>query len=344
MQKIVIFSETLGITQSGVDTRTFFDINAEPYEFSNDATRPVDFVLAPSQHKHAKILFLDIWHGTENQHKKILRLLEDPRRIVVSNLINPELNHPRHVFVDFVFNRTKAYYSQFPFQVGTKPWYYHGIQSFIDCELVSAESKKKIFISPSMTYNGTRVHRTMIVKFLENYKNIGYLSNYDDQGTFLYPHIEFPYLYSIEDLEQQDRPLSYNFWGYCPPHNAYYQNTFISIYGETIEYGDTYIVSEKTYDPLIKGHFILPFSNKGFIALLKEQGILFPSFIDYSYDNIADNQNRFLAYKDEAQRLLNMSLDDWRQHYQNSLELLYQNKLWFHQRNYHRVKLSSFND
>jgi len=345
---VVIFDKNLGRIE-GADYRTFLDINLEPYKVTNDVNCHIDFILYSSLNRfvdldtNAKTLHLiDLFHAYENQHQDILKKLRDPQTIVVSHMIHPELEHPRHVFVDFLFNRTKAYYSQFPFRPGTDPWYRYNTQQFVDFTLVPAEEKKKIFVSAGKTYKGTRIYRKKVFDTLVPYNNIGYLANYDDTGTFLYPHIEFPYIDNIEQIEQLTESLNYNWWGYCPPHNAYYQNTFISIYGETIEYGETLAVTEKTYDPLIKGHFILPFSNKGFVALLKSQGLLFPTFIDYTYDSIDDPDRRFSTYSDEVIRLMNMPLTTWQQEYVNNMDLLYHNKLWFHSRDYDRIDLENY--
>jgi hypothetical protein len=147
---------------------------------------------------------------------------------------------------------------------------------------------------------------------------------------------------STQDILQQTRPLSYNYWGYCPPHNAYYQDTFISIYGETIEVGDIILATEKTYDPLIKGHFILPFSTSGFINQLRQKGIQFPSFINYSYDEIQDDDRRFNQYQSEIERLLSLSIEIWRQLYDDNIEILHQNQLWFYLKDYERVDLTKF--
>ena len=245
-----------------------------------------------------------------------------------------------------MFNRTKAYYSQYPFDTDTKLWYNHGQLSFIAPRLQCADNKKKIFVGPNKTYKNTDrkiTFRPQLVSLLKQFLNAGYLGNIDvNKDLFLYPHIEFPYLNSITELEQQTRPLSYNWWGYCPPHNEYYKNTFISIYGETIEYGSSLVVTEKTYDPLIKGHFILPFSNCGFVAYLKTLGFKFPNFIDYSYDQVTDDNSRWQLYQQEVIRLLNLTLDVWKQNWNDNLNILKYNQLIFHNKPYDRIDFLKF--
>jgi hypothetical protein len=144
----------------------------------------------------------------------------------------------------------------------------------------------------------------------------------------------------IAKIENQEFPLnSKKLGGYMPPHNEYYKNTFVSIYGETIEQGNSIAVTEKTYDPLIKGHFILPFSTSGFINFLKNKGFKFPEFIDYTYDTIVSDTDRYIAYEKEIDRLLAISINEWKLHWDNNLNLIKHNKQVFEQTAYDRVVL-----
>jgi hypothetical protein len=55
--------------------------------------------------------------------------------------------------------------------------------------------------------------------------------------------------------------------------------------------------TEKTLNPLAKGHFIMPFGPAGAIAHLKRvYGLKFPDWIDYSYDEVEDDVLRFEKY------------------------------------------------
>jgi hypothetical protein len=98
-------------------------------------------------------------------------------------------------------------------------------------------------------------------------------------------------------------------------------------------------VTEKTLDPLLKGHFVLPFANAGFVKYVKSQGWRLPDFIDYSYDSIDDNNLRFVSYCEELDRLLNLSMDKWRQHWVDNLDILHYNRNQLYERDYDRVDL-----
>ena len=132
-------------------------------------------------------------------------------------------------------------------------------------------------------------------------------------------------------------PLSY--YHYKPPHTLYYENSFISIYGETAETGNSTIVTEKTYDPLLKGHFILPFSTANFIKHLRSLGFRFPDFVDYSYDAIQDDDKRYLSYQNEVERLCKITLEKWHIHHGENQSLLSHNQKIFTDRPYDSIRL-----
>lgn len=333
------------------DPRMFLDINGNNYEFAMHTSDPVDVLILTAkelaegkfrlQNNYRIALMLDLWHGVEGQGSKLDKYLLGSNEYIVTCVVN-HCTSPQVIPNDFVFNRTKAYYSQFPFSPGVVKWYSYSQLSYIAPEFLASEHKKKIFVSPCKTYpDQPRISRNQLRDMLrDDYKHLGYLGNIDaDPTIFLYPHIEFPWCNSIEEIENQTRPLSYNWWGYSPPHNEYYRNTFISIYGETIEFGPDIIVSEKTYDPLLKGHFILPFSNCGFLKWVQELGFKLPEFINYSYDSIPDTTQRMTAYFAEVKRLLSIPVEQWREHYNNNIKILRHNQLMFHNRAYDRIDL-----
>lgn len=313
----------------------FFDLNGQEYNIIDTS----DQNITVSDGVNSINLVLYIFHNFESQ-AGLIKDTKKTEEICITNMYNND-GDTKIIFNDFLFNAVKAYNSQFPFSRHTKKWYHHGQLSYIIPVHPTADAKTKIYVSPGKTYNGIRKYRLQLIKFLkENFLNIGYIGNYDDDPTlFLYPHIEFPMTNDIATLELATRPMSYDSWGYCPPHNEYYKNTFISIYGETIEYGNSIAVTEKTFDPLIKGHFILPFSTTGFIQHLKNQyNFKFPDFIDYTYDTIKNNDLRYQAYHLEVKRLLGLDINVWRQHWNDNFEsIIRHNQLVFHNKPYDRI-------
>jgi len=326
------------------DIKMWWDINSDDYEFvDRDYTGTVDFFILNSynssvQFDYRQKLNFRIFHGFEDFVRE-----QCNRRDcwTITNGWDPTIDNDHIIFNDFLFNRTKAYYSQYPFRSDTQLWYYHDAISYKAPRLVQADAKRKIFVSPGKTYNGQRKYRGQLMSKIRNYSDIGYIGNRDDNpDLFLYSQAEFPDpAININQLENETRP-QWDDWGYSPPHVEYYKNTFVSIYGETIEYGNTIMITEKTWDPLIKGHFVLPFSCCNFIQRLRDIGIQLPAFIDYSYDAEPDTDRRWQLYSAEIDRLLAMDLDTWRQHWNDNLALLSANQRYFHDKDYDRVDLA----
>lgn len=335
------------------DIRMWFDINGNDYVFVEpDYNGTVDFFILNDYGKLPQLDFRQlikfaVLHGFENFVRECCNRNDC---WVITNGWDPEINNDHIIFNDFLFNRTKSYYSQYPFPPDTKLWYHYDNIAYKAPKLINADSKKKIFVCPGKTYNGERKYRSRLMSKIKNYKTRGYIGNYDDDpDLFLYSQIEYPAAFcNINEIEQETRPMLNpasrrwpgHRWGYSPPHVEYYKNTFISIYGETIEYGNTIMITEKTWDPLIKGHFILPFSCCNFLKRLQNIGIVLPKFIDYSYDAEPNDEKRWALYSDEIDRLLRLDLDTWKQHWNDNLTLLLKNQRYFHVRDYDRVDLA----
>jgi hypothetical protein len=313
--------------------RMFFDLNNDPYEWVDDPehTDQVDVLVLnhvrDNKYNCRLPLFLDIKHNFDDQVKLLdQRSKATPNRYTVTNAVDFDIDNPNILFNDFLFNRTKAYYLGYNFSPLTRKWYYTNPKDYIIPE--HSVEKKKIFVAPNRTQPQTPF-RNQLVEFLSKSVDIGY--------TNLVSAIETRSDITLEEIETK---RSIQKLGYSPPHNLYYQNTFISIVGETNEFGTSFAATEKTFDPLIKGHFVLPYSNHNFIKNLKLQyDFKFPDFIDYSYDEQVDNNQRFKYYSDEVKRLLSLSLDTWNQHWLDYQEIRQHNQNIFRNRPYHKVDL-----
>ena len=305
--------------------RMFFDLNNQPYEFVDDGH---NLVLGWNQDDKPKIA-LDIWHNFEHQTDRYDKWLEDDRVHIITNVHSP-VKRARVHFVDFLFNRTKAYYSDFKFHPDSTLWYWQGRDFYINRDINRGEHKTRIFVAPNQPYFLPqepigRHYRRKLVELLKQYVNLGWVSD--------------PLLFSNHDpgIDSEIPPVKPH-QGYNPIHQDYYQRSFVSIYGETIEQGQDIAVTEKTYEPLIKGHFILPFSNQGFISYLKSMGIQLPKFIDYSYDEYSDPETRWQKYQEEILRLLSIPITMWQTHWAENIDLLKHNQDWFN-RPYDRVDI-----
>jgi len=329
------------------DPQMFLDFNEKTYHITtNDKDNNIDINLCGHRFEHrfnnnvkSKIkLNLDIFYSHENLVKSTIEKINENNLYYIINQYDPNYQHERVFYNDFLFNRTKAYYTNFNFSQNTIKWAWYK-NSYVLTDNLNPENKNKIFLSPSFSLRKIK-YRPQIGQLLKPYHNIlGYVSFKNGQNVnFLIPHKIFPKCKDINALESiQFR--NYPAFSYSPPHILYYENTFISIFGEICEHGTGYTPSEKTYEPLIKGHFILPFSNRGYILYLKNIGFKFPNFIDYSYDHIKNNNQRFEIYKKEIERLLNISIDDWRQLWNDNLHIIKYNQDLFYSKPYDTIDL-----
>jgi hypothetical protein len=277
-------------------------------------------------YNYKRSFFFDIKHNHEDQINHWISNIDGScHDIVITNATDINLSDPRIVFYDFLFNRTKAYYSDFNWNNETNLWYYYP-SGYQIANQFTAETKNKIFVAPNNSRKGERKYRSLLVnELIDNYSALGHIG---DNSKNLILHTQLG---------------SLHLGGYSPPHIDYYQNTFISVYGETIEHGSSIAVTEKTFDPLIKGHFILPFSNSGFITFLQNHyGFRLPKFIDYSYNNIANDNKRFISYIAELKRLMNIDIDNWRKYWIENLDLIKYNQQLFYNKPYHKINFKQF--
>lgn len=149
---------------------------------------------------------------------------------------------------------------------------------------------------------------------------------------------EFPNNFNPEEAGESwsinEQLINNTFKAYVPINNSYYKNSVLSVYIETITCNSNLVdeqkvtsATEKTWNPLIKGHFILPFGCSGFVSFLKDAyGIKFPGFIDYTYDGMESDLERWFAYKSEVARVLNMGSDFLFEQKKVNQELIKDNK------------------
>ena len=99
------------------------------------------------------------------------------------------------------------------------------------------------------------------------------------------------------------------------------------------------VITEKTYDPLIKGHFILPFGTYDLVSKIIEIGFKLPAFINYDYDQINDSNLRFQAYSKEVRRIMRFSKQRWYLLWRENLDLIKYNQRLFYILDYQILKL-----
>jgi hypothetical protein len=357
--------------------RLVLDLEGIPVEFidnqdivfvNNNLTWPtVDY----SKTNCKAIILMDIYSAIEN-HLEIISVplfkfcqRHNTKQIVYltqfKNTIIP--NAPDNLTVldyDIMFNRTKAYYSQFPFKSTAThtgiPWYWAGHYQIASAPR-RGEYRSRIFLHCSRLYPDrvARKHffaRELLAQHLKQYAELGYYSAVTptetkaDQGLYSFEHdplVNGDMWFDVNSKTVVDLSANGTLTkphaqakGYSPPHLNYYEDTFISIYGESIEFGTSTIISEKTLDPLIHGHLILPYSNAGFVDTVRQQGFRLPDWIDYSYSNEPDDNVRYQLYTAEVDRLLSQSRAWWIEHFDSELDNRIHNQQLFWTRPYYR--------
>lgn len=94
--------------------------------------------------------------------------------------------------------------------------------------------------------------------------------------------------------------LTGGFANNAPPSKLYFESSVISIYVETLMTDpNVFCPTEKTFVPLIQGHFILPFGIQGFVrGLIERYDVQMPDWIDWQYyDSEEDGLSRWFKYK-----------------------------------------------
>lgn len=210
---------------------------------------------------------------------------------------------------DFMWNRFIAYYHERYFVEGL---HHYTPNAYIIPRISLRPFRSKEFIS---LYRRRDILRDALFDVVSHFN--GYVSN----GPL--------------GITLENNPVP----GFKPIDNDFYDDSYFSIYVES-NYDRTNLIhlTEKTYDPLIKGHMILPITNPGAIAYLKTKGFELPNEINYSYDNILNQQTRFDAVIKEFKLLLDCA----RSVYMENADKIKHNQNVFREKNYDRSILQIF--
>jgi hypothetical protein len=224
--------------------------------------------------------------------------------------IHTNLNLRRWIMFDHLIYRTQVYFQDMhddPTIFQNRLWTKEFDPSLFALDDITLSENPKHFLAPMRTY-GNQMQRGRLrhdtISYLKD-KN-GYVSDHEN-GVYFEPE---GYCSESQLLAGEGE---HNYFGggtWMPIANKYYRDSIASIFVETITFGnDVKTITEKTWDPLVKGHFILPYGYRGMIKDLKKiYNIRFPDWIDYSYDDKADWE-RYACYKECIQKFLDMPID-----------------------------------
>lgn len=271
------------------------------------------------------VVFYDLVNTGDHEHNRFKQFIwnfDHPNKVYLTVNQSPKFDMgPRVKIVqwDFMWNRIKAYYTE---QVPGERLHLHHYSAskynLFDLDFV--KSRNKIFLSLLGREYGFRkaLYDQVIV-----HKDKGYVSN-RSRGITLEDH----------------RVMG----AFNPVPNTFYQDSYFSIYVESnCTQQDLLHLTEKTFEPLFKGHFILPFTNPDAITRLETMGFEFPSFIDYaSINTTLDYDNRFACLLTAFKTLIDTPIDTIQDMYYDSRHLLQHNQDCLHSIPYDRRILEVF--
>lgn len=228
------------------------------------------------------VVFYDLVHTGDYEHRlysEFVSNFDHPNRVYLTVNQSPDfkLADVKVISWDFMWNRYKSYYThRIPEQLHLH--HYAGPSAYHLPELNFDKPKEKLFMSLTGREFGYRTH---LYEFVKDYD--GYVSNRTRGIT----------------LEQQ--PVV---GAFCPVPDQFYLDSYISIYTESNFLAQDLIhITEKTFEPLVKGHIVLPFSNPGTVDRLVNMGFVMPDFVDYSFDQEPDPATRLNMLLEEFKRL-----------------------------------------
>ena len=233
---------------------------------------------------------------------------------------------------DLLWNRAKAYYTEFSDSLRGLWWAKHSGRRMFDLDPIpSTKHSSTVCLAPFRIYQDALINLAPRMLLRDSLKTIVW-------GNPRVIHSGSEFIPSQQNSKHLEMERNGNSSIWHPIHNDVYARTYFSAYVETLTgQGSTRSITEKTWDPLIKGHFVLPFGYRGIIDDIRNRGFQLPDFIDYSYDTEVTRSDRWNAYERELRRLI--ALPNWAELYSNSVDILHHNRQQFYDQKYSTVEL-----
>jgi hypothetical protein len=352
-----------------IKTKNFSEADVIPMKCAwndTDNNNQIEFLKNNNYKNTQLLLFMNLWHADsqnsffpENEYN-----LQDT--IMLNNFKNAlnskaaiahsykNYTHKKDlIFYDILWNRQKSYFTEYDsYDLQFRLWTNESTGKCYQLNPIQKQNDNlRKFLCPNRIYylegisNHPRIHfRRLLKDFLDNYDNQGYTSN-PMKNQVLEPEEK-------ELVEAMKRKASVGGGSWFPVANDYYERSYFSVFVETLSvtnywYSEhlkihgwytnnqhTKTITEKTWDPLIKGHFILPFGYQGLIEDIKSYGFILPDFIDYSYDDEYDDFIRFEKFIVSLKKLLQIDLTQWHKLYLKYKHVLDHNRQLFYDRPY----------
>jgi hypothetical protein len=275
------------------------------------------------------VLVLHLYHIDERHPQPHADPVLDQLRKQCSsvNIVHTNLAaRDQGIYLDFLWEKQRVYfteYSQHP-QLPNYNWVYHTTEKMWELDTITVNAKPKLFLAPMRIYTDHPRGRlrSQLRKQLQHSR--GYVSDHS-RGVVIEPQEYSGPIRHRYHTEQNNYSAGTTY----PAHNRYYRDSIASIYVETLVYGrEVRSITEKTWDPLIKGHYIIPYGYQGLIQDLKQYGVQLPDWIDYSYDSEPD-QTRFEKYQQSVQQFLDTDIKTLKRNYCRTHSMLLHNRQLF---------------
>lgn len=289
---------------------------------------------------HQVLLVLAIFHVSESMGLKFYGDLKRTFKPVTEKVIvmhtNLQYQPDNMVYFDHMFDRQKLYCTDYDSGIAlhSRIWTNSCSKEIYELYPIKKLAYYNKFLAPMQVYDLGNIspddHSRMFFrrKLKEILSQISNVHTNDDM-KFL------PDGLNADVLLILNRTQTGGFW--YPVSHAYYDSSFVSVYTESLVDSRLQWVSmltEKTLDPMIRGNFVLPFGYYGLIRDICNYGFLLPDWIDYSYDLIEDNKDRFNAYVDSLRKLDRFTVNELYDLYLKDKAILEHNRALFFNKPY----------
>jgi hypothetical protein len=266
---------------------------------------------------HHILLILQLFHMAEYMNFQFYVTSKNKFKHITDKVIIIHNNralkdHNNIAYFDILFNIEKMYCTEYNsgIDLNQRVWTDVCNEEVYRLHPIEKNPIKK-FLAPMRIYhsgsienpeNPRMTRRKQIRALLESMDSV-YLSDPPNGITFL------PNGYTSDMDSWVNSPYG-GVW--YPISHTHYNSSIVSIYGESLVHHEheAMIVTEKTFDPLIRGNFILPFGMPGLIKCITDYGFVLPDWIDYSYDSITNDGERFIAYMMSILKLNSYTLEE----------------------------------
>jgi hypothetical protein len=276
-------------------------------------------------HAIQKLVFYDIFHYESIFETQRIEMIKYFQKILPTSLLTfrkksvPDLDHVVHF--DFYWNRCKqAYHDKKP------GWKQLGQQNFNQWPVLLDRRPLAVLSLYGRNNKHIKQHLYNSIHHIP-----GHHGGFSDETVL-----------PCETGETHIRSVAAT-----PPARRFFDDTYVSAQIESMIKGNNVIFCEKTYDHLIQGRFVLNFGPRQYYRTLVENGWRLPVGIDFSWDNIEDqnkdndelqNEPRFSRYI-ECLTKLTSNIDTLHDLFMANIDVFEHNQQQLQQRPYDIINL-----